>query len=334
MDNEVLVEVTRGPIVENRIRGAVSVIDGNRLIACAGDPYYMTYMRSVAKPVQAAIVIESTAADHYGFTDKEIAVMCGSHIGDQDHCETVRGILEKIGLTEENLDLYKDYSLSAELREQRIAAHEEPRLIYNNCSGKHACMLAVCRRFGWDFDKYYEISHPVQQMVLDLIADFSEIKKEDIVIGLDGCGVPVFGMPLDKIALCYLNLVRPARMPSEAHREAAERITRAMAAYPEMLFGSGFFATELIRVTNGRIIGKIGADGVFAFACEDQPLAAAVKIEDGSVPMVPIVVMEVLKQLDLLTEQETAELSSFSRYETINCHGIKAGETVPVFRLH
>ena len=108
-------------------------------------------------------------------------------------------------------------------------------------------------------------------MVLDLIADFSEMKKEDIVIGLDGCGVPVFGMPLDKIALCYLNLVRPARMSSEVHREAAEHITRAMAAYPEMLFGDSFFATEL---------------------------------------------------------------SFFTGYETINCHVIKAGETVPVFQLH
>ena len=98
--------------------------------------------------MQAAVVIESSAADHYGFTDKEIAVMCGSHIGDQDHREAVQGILEKIGLIEENLDIYKDYSLSNELRDKRIAAHEEPRLVYNNCSGKHACMLAVCRRFG------------------------------------------------------------------------------------------------------------------------------------------------------------------------------------------
>lgn len=331
MDN-VLVEVTRGPIAENLVRGHIAVISEDGLIAGVGDPRHFTHMRSTAKPVQATVVIESGAADAFGFTDREIAVMCSSHIAESCHVEAVESILEKIGLTEENLLLYKDYSLSPALREKRIADHEPMRLIYNNCSGKHASMLAVCRHLGLPIDSYYELSHPVQQRILGIISEYAEYPREKIVTGLDGCGVPVFAMPLENIARTYLNLAHPENLP-ERHQRAAERVVRSITEYPEYLFGSGFLSTELIRATGGRIICKVGSDGVFALSSRAEKLALAIKIESGDMWKVKFVVMEALRQLGLLTKEETEQLSPFSKEDTVNCHGLLAGTTRPVFTL-
>lgn len=332
--NEVLIEVTRGDLAENLIRGAIAVIDEHGLVASAGEPEYFTYMRSAAKPVQATVAIECGAADAFHLNQQELAIMCGSHIGSDEHCRVLGGILEKVGLQERDLDLYEDLSLSEKLREERIAAHVKPRRIFNNCSGKHACMLAICRHMGWDTEGYYLISHPVQQRILDNIADFTGYPRERIVIGLDGCGVPVFAMPLPAMARAYLNLVHPELFPDDRHAASSARIVDAMATYPEMLFGNGFIATELTRVTKGRIIGKIGADGIFCLALRHEKLAAAVKIEDGSVPHVSVAVMHLLHELQLLTKAEEQALEEFAVFRNINCHGVLAGTTRAVFSLH
>lgn len=330
---EILVEVSRGSLTENIIRGHIAVVDraGDTLFK-AGDPQYVSYMRSAAKPLQASAVLEAGAIDAFGISERELAVMCGSHIGDDEHVEAVQGILDKLGLDESALTLGPDLSLSRKLREQRIATGVAPRKIYNNCSGKHSAMLALCRHMGWDIRDYHLPAHPAQRLILHTVAAYAGVPPEEIIIGVDGCGVPVFAMPLSHMALAFCRLTNPELLP-EARAAAARRITAAIAAYPRMIAGENQFCSELIAATDGRIIGKLGADGVYCAAPLAGGLGIALKVEDGNGAVLAPVMMRLLSELDLLTAAEAERLSRFSRYDNINCKQEKVGETRAVFHL-
>jgi L-asparaginase II len=164
------------------------------------------------------------------------------------------------------------------------------------------------------------------------VAAYAGLSPEQIIIGVDGCGVPVFAMPLQSMALAYCRLTNTRTLPPP-RASAARRITAAIGHYPRMIAGEGQFCSELVAATQGRIIGKLGADGVYCAAPLDGSLGIALKIEDGNSAMLPIVMMSVLTQLDLLTATETERLINFSRHDNINCKREKVGETRAVFRL-
>lgn len=331
--NEIMIEVTRGSLVENIIRGHVAVVEsGGRLAAHVGDADYLTYMRSTAKPLQASAAIECGAIDFFAISEDELAIMCGSHTGDAYHVAALESILAKIGVKESDYTLGEDYSLSPDLKLKRIAERQPSRKIYNNCSGKHACMLTLCRYKGWDYQAYQQPEHPVQQLIKETVAGYAEVAPESIIVGVDGCGVPVFAMPLSCMARAYYNLAHPQRFP-EPRQAAARRLTAAMTAYPQMVAGWGQFCTELMRATQGRIIGKLGADGVYCAAVLSGDLAFALKIEDGNTAMLPLAAMRVLSELDLLTKTESAALAAFSRFDNLNCQKDKVGEARAVFHL-
>ena len=331
--SQIIVEVSRGSIIENIIRGNIVVIGADRsIIARLGDPDYYTYMRSTAKPIQASAAVECGAIDHFGITEAELAIMCGSHIGDEYHLSTIESILEKIDLKENDLTLGADLSFSMALREKRLAENIAPRKAYNNCSGKHTCMLTICRYMGWDHHNYQKISHPVQRLIYATIAQYAQMDAEEITIGVDGCGVPVFAMPLSKMAVAYHNLACPIALPGKK-QSSAKRIVAAMTAYPQMIAGYSHFCTELMTVTKGRIIGKLGADGVYCAAVPSQGIAIALKIEDGNGKMLPVAMMEVFRQLDLLDTEEKAKLQPFAVYDNINCQLEKVGEVNAKFQL-
>ena len=331
---DILVEVTRGPLTENLLRGSLVVVDAHDEVAASlGEPDYLTYMRSSAKPLQASAAVEAGVIDHYQISQESLAVMCGSHAGEDCHVAAVQAVLDKLGLTEEAFTLGSALSLSGRLEKQRIADHVPPRKIYNNCSGKHCCMLAMCAYFGWDNSAYQLPDHPVQQLIRRTVAEYAHLSPEELIIGVDGCGVPVFGMPLRNMALSYRDLTNP-----EAHLEgkraaAASRITDAMAAYPEMIGGSGIFCTELISTTKGRLIGKVGADGVYCCGVRGQELGLAVKIESGTGAALPVVMMRLLEELELLTKAEREQLSRFAIRKNFNCQKDEVGSWRPAFRL-
>lgn len=332
---ELLVEVTRGPLVENVHYGSLAVVDGTgKVVAYAGDPHYLSYMRSAAKPLQASAALESGAIDRFGISEAELAVMCGSHIGDSYHVEAVSGILRKIGLTEDAFTLGPDLSMSHRLREQRLAEGVAASCVFNNCSGKHACMLALCRDKGWDIRDYQRPDHPVQQLIRATVAAYSEMPADDIVIGVDGCGVPVFAMPLDHMARAYYNLANPAEKLPPTRAAAARRITAAMTRHPEMVAGHGMFCTALMTATKGRIVGKLGADAVYCCAPVDGELGIALKITSGNTAMLAPVMVRALTQLDLLSREEQAELTRFASFDNFNCQKDKVGATHAVFDLH
>lgn len=332
--SEILVETTRGKLIENIVRGSIAVVDATgKVIASVGEPMHVYYMRSTAKPLQASAVAESGAIEQFGISTSGIAVMCGSHVGDDYHVAAVEHILAAIGLDESLFTLGEDLSSDSTIREHRLAAGISARKIYNNCSGKHAGMLALCRFFGWDTAQYQQLRHPVQQLMLETVAAYAEMNKQQVAIGIDGCGVPVFGMPLANMAIAYRNLANADAFLPQKRAAAAKLICAAMQQHPEMVEGNGCFASELIRATNGRIIAKYGADGVFCCAEIGSKQGIAVKTEDGNVKLLSLIVLRALQQLNLLQAAELQQLQKFATLPNINCQRQKVGESQAVFQL-
>ncbi|MDO4580996.1 MAG: asparaginase [Bacillota bacterium] len=331
--SQLLAKITRGDIAELLLRGFIVVAQGQGEIShSVGNAQYLTYMRSAAKPLQTSAALEAGVLDKFDFSDQELAIMCGSHSGEDCHVRVLDSIFNKIGCIEDDLTLGEDLSIDHKLRERRLVEHIAPRRFFNNCSGKHSCMLALCRYFDWDIAAYQLPEHPVQQLILDTVSGYTGVDKRQIHVGVDGCGVPVFGLPLYNMALAYLRLGN-SDLLSGARADAARRICAALAAYPLMIAGHGQFCSELIAVTGGRIIAKLGADGVMCLTVRDGHLAAAIKIEDGYMPALAPVTMSLLQQLDLLGSSERAALSAFARMDNINCQKQVVGQLSAAFSL-
>ncbi len=329
---EPLVAMWRGDVAENVFRGSIAVVDQQgRLIAACGDPHYLTYMRSCAKPLQAAAVLEKGVGATFHLEQREIAVLCGSHNGEDFHVEAVASILHKLGLGEENLLCGVDHSYNAQRREWMLAQGWPKRSIFNNCSGKHSAMLALAVQEGWDLDTYYQPDHPVQRWIHQRVAAYAGLTPAQVLIGVDGCGVPVFAMPLSRMALAYSRLLSHHGL-TEAQSQAAAAVVAAMAAYPQMVAGTGEFCTALNGAGEGRWVGKKGSDGVYCFAVQGGP-ALAVKVEDGNMRVLPLVVMAALAQLDLLTPAQSQQLASFTQWENRNVRGELVGQAQILFQL-
>ncbi len=330
---EVLVTVTRSGRVECRHRGSVAVVDGGgRLLRRAGDPDTVTYMRSAAKPIQALAVVASGAADRFAFTDEELAVMCASHYGEPDHRRTVASILAKIGLEPPALHCGAPPSIRAEIALAQARAGEARTPLVSDCSGKHAGILAVCVHRGFPVDGYHRPDHPVQRMIRGILAAVSGEPEASIGVGVDGCSVPVFALPLRQMARAYARLAEPSGLPPEL-AAAARRIAGAMTAHPFMLAGTGGFCTALGAAGGGRWVNKLGAEGVYCIGVKEPNLGVALKIEDGALRAVPPAAMRALALLGVLTPDDAAALAEFAAAPNRNDLGEIIGELQGVFEL-
>lgn len=336
-----LVEVWRGPIIESRHSGHLVAVDGNgRHICSLGLPETVTYLRSSGKPFQALPVVFSGAADRFGFSEQEVAIACGSHNGEPVHVETVRSMLRKIGLPESALNCGVHEPYSVDVARDLIRRQEPPAAIQNNCSGKHAGMLALAKHLGAATETYDEPTNPVQQMILQTVSDFSGVPVSEVVVGTDGCGVPVFAIPVSAMALMYARLVSPApNIPAEV-RYACKRIVNAMISFPIMIGGSkDRLDTELIRAGAGRLISKIGAEGVYTIGVLPSPewpqgIGFALKVEDGDDRRArPPAVIDALRQLGVLSETDLQTLSNYSPAVISNRRGEPVGEARAAFTL-
>lgn len=337
-----LVEVWRGPIVESLHRGHLVAVDGaGQIVAELGAPQTVTFIRSSGKPFQTIPLITSGAADRFGFTDQEIAIACGSHSGEQIHVETVQSMLKKIGLGENALKCGVHDPFSIEVSKELARKQQRPSVLQNNCSGKHAGMLAVAKHLGAPIESYDEPSHPLQQLILHTVSKFSGIPEEQIFIGTDGCAAPVFGVPVRAMALMYARLVSPSADFEQPVKDAGRRIVEAMIRFPEMVGGSkDRLDTEMIRAGNGRLISKIGAEGVYTVGVlpsADWPngLGLALKVEDGDDRRArPPAVIEALRQLGVLSESEITALASYAPTPITNRRGDRVGEARAAFSLN
>ena len=333
MSSVPLIQVTRGNIVESRHHGFVAVVDGSgKLVASAGDPDVVTYMRSAAKPIQGLNILFSGAAEKYQFTDRELAIMCSSHYGEEMHKETIYQILNKLGLSTQDLLCGNPLSISPAYMKQQLLEHMTIDEANSDCSGKHCGFLSVCLTKGYPIQNYNSPDHPMQQEIARIMAYMCCVEQSSIDIGVDGCGVPVHSIPLSHMARAYARLSNPSQL-EEPYRSACGRIFAAMNAAPEMLAGTGGFCSEFLAHTGGRFCSKLGAEAVYCVGVKDKDLGIAVKIEDGNYRALYPVVMSVLMQLGLLTDSEIDALRGFVAPDVINDLGKPVGKISPCFQL-
>lgn len=329
--NDGVIEVWRGDVLESIHRVSAAVIDrrGN-LVAHVGRPDWLTFLRSAAKPFQAIPLVADGGADAYRMTDAELAVCCASHSGEPPHIDLVTGVLQRIGCAEEDLECgvhppFHEPSADALLREGRL-----PGRLHNNCSGKHAGMLAWCRHAGVEIAGYRRADHPVQVRIRREIASWTGTPAADLRTAIDGCGVVTFAQPLSGMAGAFARLMGAASADRES---AAGRIVRAMTGQPYYVGGTDRLSTRLMEVTGGRVLAKYGAEAVMCMAERESGLGIAIKIVDGAKRAVGPAVVEALEQLELLTGEERRALDDRHTRAVTNTRDEAVGEIRPNLRL-
>ncbi len=298
--NPVLVELVRGAMVESRHRGAVAVADvASHVVVSVGDIDRPVFARSGLKPLQALALVETGAAAAFALGDAEIALACASHSGETRHVEAVRAWLAGIGLSEDDLECGASLPIGEAARRDLLRAGGGPAPACDNCSGKHAGFLTTARHLGHPTTGYRRLTHPVQQRVLGILEQMTGLDLTEAPSGVDGCGIPVIGIPLGNLALAMARLADPADQPE--HRQAAcARIRRAMAAEPRMVAGTGRFCTRVIEACGEAALVKTGAEGVFCGALTELGLGVALKVDDGAVRAGEFVTARLLDHLGVL----------------------------------
>ena len=272
--------VWRGDHIESVHRGRQVVYSlGGKVLDSLGDPRCYVYLRSTAKPFQALPLVFSGAAEAFGITDEELAVVCASHNAEPKHLAAVRSILNKAGLSEADLQSGAHPPIYAPAAARLSRSGEKPRPIHGNCSGKHAGMLAVCAYAGWDLTRYRDPEGPLQKLIRRTVAKLCGLDSEAVQLAGDNCGVPVFALPLLNLALGFARLAAGSEGFPEDLSKATKKVRDAMRAHPYMVAGTGRFDTRLMQHTD--LVAKSGAEGVFA-AGSPEGWGLALKVSDGA----------------------------------------------------
>ena len=329
-----LIHAIRGNLVETIYRGDIAVVNTNgELLYKAGDPVNkISYIRSSAKPIQALPVVASGAAEKYGLTEEEIAIFCASHSGEEEHTKTVRSILSKIGLDESYLQCGSHPPIYRPAADELVKQGITPSEVHCNCSGKHSGMLTLAKQKGYDLKNYTAIESQVQKDMLHAMATCANVKPEDIILGVDGCGVPVHGLSVYHMALAWANMTTPNNLPSDM-ANAASKIAKAMIAYPSKVAGTGRYCNALLEAGNGMWINKSGAQGIYCCGLLNKDMAIALKIESGVGAAGYSAMTEVLHQLGLLDNNQLNALKKFHNPLTKNHRKDIVGELKPIIKL-
>jgi len=300
------VEVTRGPLVESRHAVSYCVWRKGEVVRAAGDLERPVIYRSAAKPFQAIQVFESGAPDRFGFSDAESALVVGSHDGSPHHAATARSMLGKIGVSADLLRCGGHRPLDRQVYEQYVRDGYEWGRTEDNCSGKHSGMIAAAIAHGEDAASYADRDHPGQQRNLANIALFTGVPEEDIVLGIDGCAVPCFAVPLSNMARAIAHFTTPDCVPG-ALAQSVARIRDVVRAHPEMIAGRRRFDTVVMRATGGRLLSKEGAEGVVTIGVADEETGIAIKIHDGGQRALNAFAAALLCDLDLVDAAAVAQ---------------------------
>jgi L-asparaginase II len=305
MANPVLVEITRGDLVESVHRGSVAIADAKGNIRFAlGDLKTPIYPRSSLKPIQALPLLESGAAEAFGLSDAEIALACASHSGEPMHITRVASWLARVGCVEQDLACGVHPSRYEPVAEDMIRRGETPTRIHNNCSGKHSGFLSVARHWDIATHGYEKHDHPVQRAIAKALAELTGIESE-FPWGIDGCAAPNFAVPLDAQARAFASFASPDALPAE-RAGACRRIVRAMMAHPELVSGTGRSCAILMRSANGRAAVKIGAEGFYAGMLPELGLGIVLKIDDGTSRAAETAMAAILDKLGVLGDDKEA----------------------------
>lgn len=330
MSNPILVEVMRGDVLESFHRGVICIVDSdNHILYQQGDVKQVCFPRSALKFFQQIPLLCSGAIEHFGFTRKEIAIMCGSHNGEPTHVETVRSILNKIGLKEDDLQCGPQMPTLREDQYLLIKNDIKPQKIHNNCSGKHAGFLAYCVYNNLDIATYIQPTHALHQTILTVISDFHEYPVSLIKQGVDGCSAPIFSFPVYNQAIAYRQLVAPNKF-DQSVQNACKLMVDSIVEFPEMIAGKQRYCTDLMRLSKGELIGKTGADGVYSLGIVKQQLGVCIKIDDGKMGPQYNVAQAIVEKMQILSEADNATLHHYIANENKNFGGMVTGETKTV----
>ena len=316
----ILCRVTRGELTESiHVAFAVAVDETRQPFYSTGDPQYLTCIRSSLKPFQAAASVKAGAVDAAEFNDDELALMCASHKGEKMHVKTAQSMLTKLGLTVDDYECGSHFPSDTLTRHRMIKEDKEAQPLHNNCSGKHAGMLALAKHLGQGTANYIKKDHPVQRTILKYVQDVSGL--ETIPTEIDGCSAPTPFMTLETIAGMFQTL-------AAGNEPELKRVFKAMCSCPDLVGGSNHFDTNFIKALTGRGVTKVGGESVRGIALKTQDkgsVGIAIKILDGNFRALPVATMKLLEHLELLTEKELQNLDKFRTKILKNHNQIEIG---------
>lgn len=329
MPNPVLVEVTRGQLVESRHRGMVSVIDAEGTpVMALGEVSTPVFPRSAVKSMQALALVESGAADAYGFGDKELALACASHSGEPEHMRLAGDMAARAGLSEADFECGCHWSSHQRVLIDQARAGDMPDQLGNNCSGKHAGFLCLSCHAGVDHKGYVGYDHFVQSTIRDVMGDLTGAALGHDNCGTDGCSIPTYAAPLNRIAHGFARMASGVGLGAE-RAKAAQRLMSACMAEPFYVAGTRRACTDLMELAPGRIFAKTGAEGVFCATLPEKGYGIALKCEDGSTRGAEAMIGTVLAKLFADDQELSGKLRTWTQKQLKNWNRIEVGVIRP-----
>lgn len=324
----------RGDNIEAIHYATIVVVDANGTIThTLGDPEEPFQTRSSIKPFQVLPLLTSGAADTYRFTPRQLAIMCGSHNGSDDHRRVVMQNLEAAGNSPDLLQCGTHWPLQMELEKDYPTGGEDRDPVRHNCSGKHSGFLALARHTGQDPATYLDPDSDLQSRVRHAIAAMTDYPVDQLNPTIDGCSAPNYALPLYNLALGFMRLAT-LQGPDRAITEALGRVREAMWAYPEMVSGKHRIDLDIMRSFPHNVVCKVGAEGVEGIGFADPPIGIALKIHDGAGRARPPVIVEILKQLGIIDNiARFPFLMKRERPQVRNNRDLLTGHIVADFKL-
>ncbi|WP_299505894.1 asparaginase [Cypionkella sp.] len=317
-----MVELWRGGLLESTHRGHAVICDeAGQIVESWGDPSRVIFPRSSCKMLQALPLLESGAAEAAGLTDAHIALSCASHQGSALHVNMASRWLADLGLGEPDLRCGSHEPYDRAERDRLILAHDAPCQLHNNCSGKHSGFLTATRHLKAG-PEYVELDHPLQKAIKAATEDVTD--ENSAGYGIDGCSAPNFAMSVTGLAKAMANFASANETGSVRDR-AMHRLTRSMAAHPELVAGEGRACTELMRAMGGRVSIKTGAEAVFVAIIPEKKLGIALKIEDGNTRASEVALVAILARLGVLDAAHPMAQKRLPAPQ-VNCRGLTVGE--------
>ncbi len=310
-----VVDVLRGDIVESSHRVHVAVVHHEQgLTASAGNPAHQSFVRSAIKMFQVLPFVEAGGVERFGLTQPELALCVASHGGEPFHVAAARSILETAGVPESALACGPHLPMHEPTARLMIAAGEPPARVHNNCSGKHAGMLACCIQQQWPTSGYHTPKHPMQQRVRSTLERWMRVHADEVEHAVDGCGLPTFALSLDAVAEGCAHFAAAAADGASA----PGRIAAAMVSHPEYVAGTDRLDTDLMRVAQGRLFAKVGAEGFYCAGVPSMKLGIALKVEDGAKRAAEPALLAVLSHLGALSPADLDALRAYAHPEILN----------------
>jgi L-asparaginase II len=327
-----LVEVTRGETTESVHFGAVAVVDAQgAILARAGNPHALVFTRSALKPFQAMPFVAQGGVEKMGFSESELAVMCASHNGEDLHVEAVRSMLRKIRCTEADLQCGSHVPNHLTDSGKQVVGKADFSPVYNNCSGKHAGMLAFCKLLGVPHHNYLDPGHPIQVEIRKSAAHFTGVPESELRMGIDGCSAPNYALPLSALARAFARL--SSAEPDPQYGEAPARVFAAMTAHPRMVSGLGRGDLAIMQAGCGDWVSKVGGEAIEGVGIRSLGLGLAAKVAGGGTRALVPLVVEVLRQLDILPDPEGTALAEWACPPVKNHRDIITGHIMARFQL-